>query len=821
MSINRSVIKVFLASPGDLTDERRAAKRIIEEENTNHANAQDYQFELVGWEDAVAQHGRAQEIINRDLDQCNFFIGVVWKRWGTPPGAENGEYSSGFEEEYERSEGRFNTTGRPSISLLFKNISDDDKRDVGPQLEKVLAFKKRFTDGYRGAYQTFDDIRDFEQRFRAVLAMFLRKQIEEDREDFSKEKSRIPAADKKQGADKARSGEALFEQSSQEFVSDLVQRSSDGGEYKFSPTEAARFRLLANTLQLSANDDETLGVHDANLMYRYMRDEPLSERERRGLLKAGLTQFSSQTTPFWHWLDRQAGPARDELAFRTIAGGEVQRKNAFRVLSLLSEQLHELTKPLHRQELIEWWLKSENDGDLVVAALGYLGDCGSIGDLEAIDGHLDSSETKVSRAAVSAKVQILARTSIAQALDFVASREDADLSKGIVSILLASPSTIETSLLKKCITSRSVEFRRAVAGELLNRDSIGAEDARMLVESGDAKTRLVGAKSLRRRLLEFSLSDARASIVKPKKENSLGLFPSISDRDYDGEDAFDEYKHQVLCERSFNEPVELRDYEVLYKHDVSFALYDRYFSSTREELIENIEDDFETLFARKRAAHPDSQSAPDEKVEAYIRGVMLQKALELLCTKKSRGDLALVRRKLDGSNIKFSGGILKFLERFGAWEDVVRIVNLVQNPPFRGMSLLSVANRDEDYADSAKAMLKLGRDRVGDLLATDMPSDVRNAVLREMAKSSFESFDDGQIEGWLRSQIDSVRKTVALKAVLCLPKTRLENRLKRYTSVDERYYYNAVFWLDLGVAVSKANAVMVAKRELLLERTVR
>ena len=139
--MRRTIIKVFLASPGDLVDERKAAKRIVDEENQNHAIPEGYQFELVGWEDTVAQHGRAQAVINRDLDQCNYFIGVLWKRWGSPPGPEGGSYSSGFEEEYELSEARFKATGKPVISLLFKSISDAERSDAGPQLQKVLDFK--------------------------------------------------------------------------------------------------------------------------------------------------------------------------------------------------------------------------------------------------------------------------------------------------------------------------------------------------------------------------------------------------------------------------------------------------------------------------------------------------------------------------------------------------------------------------------------------------------------------------------------------------------------------------------------------------------
>lgn len=184
--MQRTIIKVFLASPGDLVDERKAAKRIVDEENRNHATPQGYQFELVGWEDTVAQHGRAQEVINRDLDQCSYFVGVLWKRWGSPPGPEGGKYTSGFQEEYERSEARYKSTGKPNISMLFKSISSADSSDAGPQLQEVLKFKKNYTIEYRGVYHTFDELREFENKFRSILALFLRKEIAEQKKPRSK-----------------------------------------------------------------------------------------------------------------------------------------------------------------------------------------------------------------------------------------------------------------------------------------------------------------------------------------------------------------------------------------------------------------------------------------------------------------------------------------------------------------------------------------------------------------------------------------------------------------------------------------------------------
>src|SRR5689334_340092 len=93
------LIKVFIASPGDLQPERWGTRKVVEE--INHTSGRDagVYIDLLGWEDTLPGVGRPQGIINEDVDKCDLFIGLLWKRWGTPPGEE---YSSGFEEEFIR-----------------------------------------------------------------------------------------------------------------------------------------------------------------------------------------------------------------------------------------------------------------------------------------------------------------------------------------------------------------------------------------------------------------------------------------------------------------------------------------------------------------------------------------------------------------------------------------------------------------------------------------------------------------------------------------------------------------------------------------------
>lgn len=60
MPDTRKLIHVFLASPGDLPDERAAAKAVVDEFNKLWADALGYHVELVRWEDALSQYGRPQ-----------------------------------------------------------------------------------------------------------------------------------------------------------------------------------------------------------------------------------------------------------------------------------------------------------------------------------------------------------------------------------------------------------------------------------------------------------------------------------------------------------------------------------------------------------------------------------------------------------------------------------------------------------------------------------------------------------------------------------------------------------------------------------------
>ena len=167
----RKVIRVFIASPGDLGDERHLFRDIVDGVNQSKANEMAIQLEPLGWEDTLPGSGRPQELINEDVKKCDLMIMLLWKQWGMP----TGEYSSGFEEEYELAKRLLEEEGEPEVMLYFRKIPDDMLADPGEQLRQVLEFKEKIESERKFLYKSYEDENQWEKIFREHLSKWLDK----------------------------------------------------------------------------------------------------------------------------------------------------------------------------------------------------------------------------------------------------------------------------------------------------------------------------------------------------------------------------------------------------------------------------------------------------------------------------------------------------------------------------------------------------------------------------------------------------------------------------------------------------------------------
>jgi len=169
--------RVFIASPGGLDKEREGFRDTLRDYNEMDAVQRGVLFRPVGWEDTLGGIGRPQSIINDDVRSCDYFVMVLWDRWGSSPDKKGkGKYSSGTEEEYHIALECFADKKMPmrQIVVFFKAVDERMLSDPGPQLNKVLDFKRKLETEKTIYFHTYDEIEHFKKLIGKYLAQWVR-----------------------------------------------------------------------------------------------------------------------------------------------------------------------------------------------------------------------------------------------------------------------------------------------------------------------------------------------------------------------------------------------------------------------------------------------------------------------------------------------------------------------------------------------------------------------------------------------------------------------------------------------------------------------
>lgn len=136
------VISIFLASPGDVTDERSRIADVVVRWNRAWTRHFGIRLELLRWEDdAYPDIGDdAQDVINQQIpDDWDMFVGVMWSRFGTPTGRSG----SGTQEEFESALVRHrDAPGSVRVLFYFKDAPLAPSKIDVEQLQQVQLFKK-------------------------------------------------------------------------------------------------------------------------------------------------------------------------------------------------------------------------------------------------------------------------------------------------------------------------------------------------------------------------------------------------------------------------------------------------------------------------------------------------------------------------------------------------------------------------------------------------------------------------------------------------------------------------------------------------------
>lgn len=186
----RIVVRVFLASPSDVSEERLIVEKTVAELNSSIAPKVGMLIELIRWEDMTPEAGRPQQIIldQADIESCDVFIGVLWNRFGSP----TGKADSGTLEEFNLAYSTWANHGAPRIMFYFcQRPSNFQKSEELDQKAKVISFRGSLSK--IAMFAEYDSSGDFESRVRQDLTKHLLDLSMENGESQRAQDNSIPA----------------------------------------------------------------------------------------------------------------------------------------------------------------------------------------------------------------------------------------------------------------------------------------------------------------------------------------------------------------------------------------------------------------------------------------------------------------------------------------------------------------------------------------------------------------------------------------------------------------------------------------------------
>lgn len=812
MSENTKIVRVFIASPGGLEDERRAAREIVHE--VNQANSEHWRclIKLVGWEDTIPGYQRPQSLINVDLDKCQYFIGILWNRWGTKPDLDKSGFTSGFEEEFCRAEKLSAAGTMKDIVLYFKAVDVPDGLEPGPDIRKVKAFRAKCIDEKRIFFRDFADTVDFRDLVRQKVTEIGWREfkLHTALEVGNSEAEQSP---QRNVGEHTPTDTNFFDREALDFISAMSSRTSD--REQTSPYEVARFRLIAASLRRAGNDELYLGNHDANLIFRHRNEISLSWQEVRALIACGVAGFDHQNVPLWRWLVTK-GTSSDpfeRIKALAVLGNTEEQRNSIRLLQILGITSAELDPHFGRDFILADWLNSEGSGQVFDVAAQFLSFNGTQEDIEVIGNiYADApADKKLKLDAIVAS--ILTRYSHEDSLRFICSRSVEKISETFVDVIFSRPVTLPTELLTKCLAVKSDGIRLRAVKLLIQRGELADSEAHNLLSDSNHEIRLLAVECLQGRH-PLPSETVKAVLTVRKSGAGFGLFHSAeTDSSF-----YDRYLKNRLRELEL-EQLKVKVAEAgLFNEKELLTLYEKFSKKLAADLRANLHNQFvEMLENSLRKIESSQVSGKQYRAQVYQiwdyyqRGIF-SGALAILCKMKAKTDIGLVRSTLDTIEVELSPELLTYLTKFGDWSDVVRIGRLASPSNYRPGLLDFSFNLHAD--EKAAAIFELGKNRIADLLDAELSSSIKKSLIKIFPKNVFASLSNNAIISELDRKDDDYRIIFALRCVETLPRERIETILDLYVQRDTQRYYNSIHWLDLGASFPKKQASAIVRREL-------
>ncbi|MEM9272887.1 MAG: DUF4062 domain-containing protein [Cyanobacteria bacterium P01_F01_bin.143] len=166
------LLKIFLASPSDVSRERKYVLEVVEELDKSIAITNGLTIQVVSSDSAFPGYGQdGQTVLNKQIGRMkeyDLFLGIMWSRIGTPTPRS----ISGTAEEYDRAVRAYNRYEKPQIWFYFRELKAKlDTKEKLEQADGVIKFKKKVQ--RKALVREYKMPSNFRDRFRQDMLCWL------------------------------------------------------------------------------------------------------------------------------------------------------------------------------------------------------------------------------------------------------------------------------------------------------------------------------------------------------------------------------------------------------------------------------------------------------------------------------------------------------------------------------------------------------------------------------------------------------------------------------------------------------------------------
>jgi hypothetical protein len=777
-----TLFRVFIASPSDLADERAALREIVNTINRIFSKETDWRIELLGWEDTMPGGGRPQELINVDVDKADLFIGCLWRRWGTPAGADG---KTGFEEEFERALDRWTKTTEPEIWLFFKEVSEEDRKDPGEQLKKVIAFRDREEKARRLLFQQFTDVEDWRQRIAPLLNRQLLRLV---RRSLEQKEAQAPQSQHKISATPTAltSGTQPAKTPGVASIVSLLRTVADGlatkslSEFRdsegFDDSRCVRLLLFATAIYAQKIASVEFGTHETNSAYWHRAKLKPTGQELLLLIKTVLTDYSV-TKPGWYWASRWRAKMSFWLPWLIrFDPDDGTRARAVHFATETAFQLHGAAAG----KAIYTALSDASKG-VRFAALKYLAKHGpgsALPELRKLSSGTDSDVDQESRNTEHAiRIRLNTDKEVNQIL-----ANAIPLSQTVLSAVFDNIERLASSSLERCLNHSSPKLRSAAARELVKRSSLTLPAALQLVTDDSRVVKEQGFYGL----INHGAAPTPAEIRYQLSGYRPYVF-ALSEEFINADEVIRHYFSKQSAEKLWGE-ISLVD----ENSAIALRVLGDRFPSQRTAIRDALIDDFEQYVTAAKSRRGErsvlrtyTSLLGEDPIES-VRRQLRTAALQALADRPEPADKDLFQRFLS-SEISATGqtiACLRGLSFVGANGDTAFL------KPFLASSSGSV------QAAAARTLLLLAADRsaaIRQLIRAKSQHIIWILVALELKRRDREVWK--QLRPLLSDPEDDVRRLISYYAASVLERREISRVLNEYLK-GGWYYYNVVTLLD-------------------------